>query len=199
MFDIESLLSYGGMALVFLTVYGQTGLLFCFFLPSGGLMFTAGVFIANGKLDTNLFTACIILTIAAILGNITGYWLGFKTGPLLNQRKDSRFYQGRHLQAAREFYGRHGGTALIAGFFFPVIRTFSPMVAGMIKMNLQRFLLFTIIGSMAWITCFVSAGYAVGRLPLLKPYLNFIVPAIIIIVTFPMLIRIFKIFRKPVK
>src|SRR6476646_10493691 len=104
MFDIESLLSYGGLAIVFLTVYGQTGLFFCFFLPSGGLMFTAGVFFANGILGTDLFTSCSLLIVAAILGNITGYWLGFKTGPLLQQRKDSRFYEGRHLRAAQEFY-----------------------------------------------------------------------------------------------
>ena len=74
MFDIESLLNYGGLALVFLAVYGQTGLFFCFFLPSGGFMFTAGVFIANGRLGTNVFAACIILTIAGILGNTTGYF-----------------------------------------------------------------------------------------------------------------------------
>ena len=199
MFDLESLLSYGGLALVFLTVYSQTGLFFCFFLPSGGLMFTAGVFIANGKLETNLFAACIILTLAAILGNITGYLFGYKTGPIFYQRKDSKFYDSKHLLAAQSFYTRHGGAALAAGFFLPVIRTFSPMVAGMIKMNFQRFLLFTALGSIAWSTSFVSAGYLVGRMPLLKPYLNYIVPVIIIVVTIPVVMRIVKAFRKPAK
>src|SRR6266498_5010896 len=96
-FDLDSLIRYGGLLIVFLAVYGQTGLFFCFFLPSGGLMFTAGVFVASGVLHYNIFAVCFFLILASLLGNMTGYWLGKKTGPFLHNRKDSRFFKRGHL------------------------------------------------------------------------------------------------------
>jgi len=192
MFDAESLINYGGLLLLFLAVYGQTGLFFCFFLPSGGLLFTAGVLIATGSFDHTLFTVCSLLIIAAILGNITGYWFGRKTGPLLSQRKDGGFFRQQHLQAATNFYRKYGAFALAAGLFLPLIRTFAPIVAGMIR----RFLLFTTIGAICWIVSFVMGGYLIGSLPFLKPYLKYIVIGIIVLVTIPIVIRIVQEFRK---
>jgi membrane-associated protein len=196
MFDAESLIKYGGLLLVFLAVYGQTGIFFCFFLPSGGLMFTAGVFVSTGTLNYNIITVCSLLIAAAILGNITGYWFGKKTGPLLYKRKDSKFFKQKHLQAAESFYTKYGGIALAAGLFFPIIRTFSPIVAGMIKVKFSRFFLFIFIGSIAWILSFVLAGYLIGSMPLLKPYLKYIIAGIIVMVTIPVVIKVVKEFRK---
>jgi membrane-associated protein len=184
------------MLLVFLAVYCQTGLFFCFFLPSGGLMFTAGVFIASGKLEYNIITVCILLIVAAVLGNITGYGFGWKAGPVLYKRKESKFFRRQHLQAAENFYKKYGRVALAAGLLFPIIRTFAPIVAGMIKMNFRRFLLFTTIGSIAWILSFVLAGYLIGSLPVLKPYLKYIVLLIVVTVTTPIVIRIVKAFKQ---
>ncbi|HMG66765.1 MAG TPA: VTT domain-containing protein, partial [Chitinophagaceae bacterium] len=124
-FDIESLIRYGGLLLIFLAVYGQTGLFFCFFLPSGGLMFSAGVFVASGSLDYNLFTVCSLLTLASVLGNMTGYLFGKKTGPLLYKKKDSKFFKQKHLKVAENFYQKYGWLALSAGLFLPIVRTFS--------------------------------------------------------------------------
>ena len=196
MFNSESIIQYGGLLFVALAVYAQTGLFFCFFLPSGGLMFTAGVFVAGGKLDYSVLFVCLVLIIAAVLGHITGYAFGRKTGPLLYQRKESRFFRRAHLQAAENFYGKHGGIALLAGPFFPIIRTFAPIVAGMIKMNFRKFLLFTSLGSVAWIGSFVLAGYLVGSVPALKPYLKYIVLFIIVAVTIPIVIRVIREFKK---
>jgi membrane-associated protein len=196
MFDVESLIRYGGILLVFLAVYGQTGLFFCFFLPSGGLMFTTGVFVATGSLHYNLFSICILLTIASLLGNVTGYWFGKKTGPLLHKRKDSRFLKKEYFQKAENFYTKYGGFALTAGLFFPIIRTFAPIVAGMITMNFKKFLLYTFIGSVLWVSSFVSAGFLIASMPFLKPYLKYIIIAIIILVTIPTIIRIIKEFKK---
>ncbi len=195
-FDIESLIRYGGLLLVFLAVYGQTGLFFCFFLPSGGLMFTAGVFVATGGLHYDIFTVCSLLILASLLGNMTGYWFGKKTGPLLYKRKNSGFFKQEHLKAAENFYERYGGIALIVGLFFPIIRTFAPIVAGMIKMNFRKFILFTFIGSVAWILSFVLAGYLIASMPFLKPYLKYIIIAIIVVVTIPVVIRIIGEFKK---
>jgi len=195
-FDAESLIRYGGLLLVCLIVYGSTGLFFCFFIPSGGVLFTAGVFVASGGLHENIFTVCSLLALASFLGNITGYWFGKKTGPLLYKRKDSKFFRQEHLRAAEDFYKKYGGIALMAGLFFPIIRTFAPIVAGMIKMDFRKFILFTFIGSVAWILSFVLTGYLIASMPFLKPYLKYIIIAIIVFVTIPVVIRIFKELKK---
>ena len=192
MFDSESLIRYGGLLLLFLSVFCQTGLFFCFFIPSGGLLFTAGVFIATGDLPENMFIVCSLLIIASFLGNITGYWFGLKAGPKIYKWKESRFFKRKHLTAAETFYKKYGSIALASGLFFPVIRTFAPIVAGMIKLKFSRFMLFTFIGSALWITSFVMAGYLVGIMPFLKPYLKYIVIGIILTVTTPIIIGIFR-------
>jgi len=195
-FDIESLIRYGGLLIVFLAVYGQTGLFFCFFLPSGALMFTTGVFVATGNLHYTIFSVCSLLILASVLGNLTGYLFGYKTGPLLYKRKESKFFRPEHLKAAEIFYKKYGGLALTAGPFFPVIRTFAPIVAGMIRMDLRRFFLYTFIGSVFWILSFVLAGYLLGSMPFLKPYLKYIIIAIIAAVTVPILVRIIREFKQ---
>lgn len=192
MVDSESLIRYGGLLLLFLSVFCQTGLFFCFFIPSGGLLFTAGVFVATGDMHENLVIVCSILIIASVLGNVTGYWIGRKAGPMLYRRKESRFFKHKHLETTETFYKKYGNIALAAGLFFPIIRTFSPIVAGVIKLDLRRFVLFTFLGSVLWITCFVVAGYLVGIMPFLKQYLKYIVIGIILFVTTPIIIGIIK-------
>jgi membrane-associated protein len=191
-FDAESLVRYGGLLLVCLTVYAQVGLFFCFFVPSGVFMFTAGVFAAAGVLHTPVIVVCILLILAAQLGNLTGYWFGKKTGPMLYNRKDSKLFKQQYLRAAQIFYEKYGGTALMFGLFFPIVRTFAPIVAGMVKMDLKKFLLYTFIGSACWILGFVLAGYFMARMPFLKPFLKYIVAGVIIFVTIPLVTRIIK-------
>ena len=199
MFDSESLIRYGGLLLLVLSVFCQTGLFFCFFIPSGGLLFTAGVFIATGDLPENIFIVCSLLIIAACLGNITGYWFGLKAGPILYRRKESRFFKRKHLDAAETFYKKNGNIALAAGLFFPIIRTFAPIVAGMIKLNFSRFVFFTLIGSVLWIVSFVMSGYLIGIMPFLKPYLKYIIIGIILTVTTPVIIGIIRNLNKEEK
>src|SRR5690606_31046198 len=116
------------------------GLFFCFFLPSGALLFMAGVLIANGLFSHNLFVLCSLGVVAALLGNMTGYMIGYKAGPLLYRRPDSRFFKKQHLTAAEDFFHKYGALALSIGVFFPLIRTFGPIVAGIIRMKFGRVL-----------------------------------------------------------
>jgi membrane-associated protein len=177
-------------------VYGQSGLFFCFFLPSGAFMFTAGVFVATGAMDHNIITVCSLLILASVLGNMTGYWFGKKAGPLLYNRKDSRFFRREHLAAAEVFYKKYGRMALTAGAFFPIIRTFAPIVAGMINVNFRQFIISSLSGAILWVLSFVFAGYLIGSMPFLKPYLKYIIIGIIILVTVPIVISIVREFRK---
>jgi len=187
-FDIESLIRYGGLLTVFLLVYGSTGLFFCFFIPTGAVLFTAGIFTATGVLHYDIFTICIILIIASIAGNLTGYWFGWKAGPLLYKRKDSRFFKKQHLKTAETFYNKYGWLALTVGLYLPIIRTFASVVAGMVRLDFRKLLLLTVTGSTVWILSFVLAGYFIGSRPYLKPWLNYIVIGFILAVTIPLVI-----------
>ena len=195
-FDIEALISYGGLLVVFLLVYGSTGLFFCFFIPTGAVLFTTGIFIATGGLQYDVFTACGLLILASVSGNLTGYWFGWKAGPLLYKRKDSRFFKKQHLTTAESFYNKYGWLALTVGLYLPIIRTFASVVAGMVRLNFRRFILLTVTGSVVWILSFVSAGYFIGSRPFLKPWLNYIVIGFILIVTIPLVIWLFKELRR---
>jgi len=191
-FDPESLISHGGLLIVFLLVYASTGLFFCFFIPSGALLFTSGIYTATGDLQYDIFTVCSLLILASVLGNLTGYWFGWKTGPLLYSRKDSRFFKKQHLRTAETFYNKYGWLALTVGLYLPIIRTFASIIAGIVRLNFQRFILLTITGSVVWILSFVLAGYFIGSRPFLKPWLNYIVIGFILIVTIPLIIWMIK-------
>jgi len=195
-FDPESLVSDGGLLIVLLLVYGSTGLFFCFFIPAGAILFTVAIFTATGELQYDIFTVCSLLILASILGNLTGYWFGWKTGPLLYKRKDSRFFKKQHLKTAETFYNKYGWLALTVGLYLPIIRTFASIVAGMVRLDFRRFILLTVAGSVVWILSFVLAGYFIGSRPYLKPWLNYIVIGFILVVTIPLIIWIFKELRK---
>ena len=195
-FDVESLIRNGGLLILFLVVYGSTGLFFCFFLPTGAFLFTGGIFAATGGLNYDIFTICSVLILASVLGNVTGYWLGWKTGPLLYKKEDSRFFKKQHLVTADSFYKKFDWLAIPLAFYLPIIRTFSPVVSGMIPMKFRRFILLTIAGSVIWILSFVLAGYFIGRSPLLKSSVKYIVIAFILVVTVPLIMTTIKEIKK---
>jgi len=194
--DPESLISHGGLLIVFLLVYASTGLFFCFFIPTGALLFTAGIYTATGDLQYDIFTVCSLLILASVLGNLTGYLFGWKTGPLLYSRKDSKFFKKQHLGTAETFYNKYGWLALTVGLYLPIIRTFASIVAGMVRLNFRRFIVRTTAGSMVWVLSFVLAGYFIGSRPFLKPWLNYIVSGFILLVTIPVIIWMIKELRK---
>ena len=194
--DADSIIQYGGLLFVFLAVFAQTGLFFCFFIPSGGLLFSAGIFVATGGLPYSIYFVCILLILASLMGNITGYYFGLKAGPLLNKKNRSGFLKQTYFDKAESFYIKYGNLALAGGLFFPIIRTFSPIVAGMIKLNFTRFVIYTLTGSVLWIVSHVMAGYFIGTMPFLQPYLIYIVAGIILTITVPIIIGIVRSFNK---
>lgn len=195
-FDIEALVRNGGMIIVWLVVYASIGFFFCFFLPVGAVLFVTGVLSATGDLSYDIIIISSLLIPAAILGNLTGYWFGWKAGPLLHKRKDSRFFKQRHLKAADLFYEKYGWLTLTVGLYLPIIRTFAPVIAGIIRLRFRRFIFLTVAGSITWILSFVLGGYFIGSRPFLKPWLKYIVAFFILFVTVPLVVKIVKEFRK---
>lgn len=190
----DKLLKEGGFYVVLFIIYAETGLFFGFFLPGDYLLFLAGMFVATGKLDIHISTLIIGLIIAAIMGNFTGFWFGKKTGPALYKRKDSLFFKKRYLKAAEDYYRKQGAFALIMGRFVPIVRTFAPIVAGIVKLDERKFALFNIIGAVLWVTSLTILGYFLGKRfeKEITHYLFYIIIGFILITTIPLLITFVK-------
>ncbi|MEH3112130.1 DedA family protein [Pedobacter terrae] len=192
--DPEKLLREGGFYLVVFVIYAETGLFFGFFLPGDYLLFLAGMFVATGKLDVNIAVLLAGLCVAAISGNFTGYWFGRKTGPVLYTRKDSFFFKKRYLKAAKEYYQKQGAFALIMGRFVPIVRTFAPIFAGVVKLDFKKFALYNVLGGVLWICSLTLLGYFLGRRfeKEINDYLLYIIIGFILITTIPLLITFVK-------
>lgn len=192
--DPEKLLKEGGFYVVIFVIFAETGLFFGFFLPGDYLLFLAGMFVATGRLDANIFTLIVGLIFAAVAGNFTGYWFGRKTGPVLYSRKDSFFFKKRYLLAAEKYYRKQGAFALIMGRFVPIVRTFAPIFAGVVKLDIKKFALYNILGAILWIASLTLLGYFLGRrfAQQIEEYLVYIIIGFIVITTIPLIITFVK-------
>src|ERR1700753_2035287 len=191
--DARSIISKGGFFLLLIVVFAETGLFFGFFLPGDYLLVLAGLLCATVVLDMNISILILSLIAAGILGNYTGYWFGYRTGPVLFKRNESIFFKKRYVTMAEEFYAKHGGMALVLGRFFPIIRTFAPIFAGVVKVNFRKFTLYNFIGSITWVVTLTLTGYFLGkRYPQLKDYLQYIILGLITVTTIPLVIAFFR-------
>lgn len=192
--DPEKLLKEGGFYVVMFVIFAETGLFFGFFLPGDYLLFLAGMFVATGKLDVNLYVMIVGLVLAAVSGNFTGYWFGRKTGPMLYHRKDSFFFKKRYLKAAEDYYNKQGAFALIMGRFVPIVRTFAPIFAGVVKLDFKRFALYNFAGAIIWIASLTLLGYFLGRRfeKEINDYLLYIIIGFIVITTIPLVYTFVK-------
>ncbi|GGC63903.1 alkaline phosphatase [Pedobacter quisquiliarum] len=192
--DPEKLLREGGFYVVVFVIFAETGLFFGFFLPGDYLLFLAGMFVATGKLDVNIYVLIAGLMAAAISGNFTGYWFGRKTGPVLYQRKDSFFFKKRFLKAAEAYYNKQGAFALIMGRFVPIVRTFAPIIAGVVKLDFRKFALYNILGAILWIASLTLLGYFLGKKfeREINQYLLYIILGFIVITTIPVIIAFLR-------
>ncbi len=192
--DPEKLLKEGGFYLVVFVIFAETGLFFGFFLPGDYLLFLAGMFVATGKLDVNIYLLVVSLVVAAILGNFTGYWFGRKTGPVLFKRKDSLFFKKKYLEAAEKYYNKQGAFALIMGRFVPIVRTFAPIIAGVVKLDFRKFAFYNIAGAIIWICSLTLLGYFLGKkfATQIEEYLVYIIIGFIVITTIPLITAFFK-------
>ncbi len=207
----------GGLWLLLLVVFAETGLFVGFFLPGDSLLFVAGIFahkmengdpglahqflklIGLGNVQNefvDLFVLVGLISFVGILGNAVGYWTGRKVGPAMFNWKDRFLFKKRYLYQAQEFYTKHGGLAIIGARFLPFIRTFAPIVAGIVKMDRKKFHFYNVIGCIAWVFTMIFAGYFLQKWILqqfgfdLKDHLEIIVIGIVLITTAPVIIKL---------
>ncbi len=167
-------------------IFSETGLLIGFFLPGDSLLFTTG-FLASQQIFS-VFPLMAVLSVAAILGDAVNYQLGYRMGEHVFEKGKLKFVQHKHLMAAKAFYEKHGGKAIIMARFVPLIRTFTPFVAGVAKMNYRQFVFYNIVGGIGWVVSMTVAGYFLGQLPWVKANFEKVVLMIIIISVLPVII-----------
>lgn len=186
-------------------VFAETGLFAGFFLPGDSLLFVAGIysdklaneFVHTGNDILDLLILMVLISIAGILGNFVGFWFGRKSGPFIYHRKDSFLFKRKYLNQAHDFYEKHGGAAIIFARFLPIVRTFAPIIAGVVDMDKKKFAFYNVIGCVAWVAAMLFAGHFLQKIIYnqfgfdLKKHLEVIVIGIILITTLPVLAKLF--------
>jgi membrane-associated protein len=197
-------IEHGGLWLLLFVVFAETGLFVGFFLPGDSLLFVAGIYSTNlaneifptGNEITDLIVLLVMISTAGILGNSLGYWFGNKVGPAMYNWKENILFKRHYLEQAHDFYEKHGGGAIIAARFIPIVRTFAPIVAGIVQMNKSKFFLFNIIGSVSWVFSMLVGGHFLQKWILsefgfdLKLHLEIIVLGIVLVTTAPVIFKL---------
>lgn len=193
LFDVEAIITWGGLAIITFMVFAESGLLFGFVFPGDSLLLTAGFFAAQGKLP--LLPLLILVFVAAILGDNVGYQTGKRLGPRVFKRHDGLFFRREYVIKAQDFYDKHGGKTIILARFFPAIRTFAPIVAGVGKMNWAYFAAYNFIGALLWGVGVIMFGYLIGSA---SPDIeNYLFAAVVIVAHAIMLYIIYHVLKDP--
>lgn len=175
--------------ILFLIVFCETGLVVTPILPGDSLLFAAGALAASGGM--NLWILCAVLIVAAILGDTANYWIGNKSGDVL-QRKFPRIVKPEYLVRTNVFFARYGGKTIIFARFVPIVRTFAPFVAGAGAMTYGRFMLFNVVGALLWVLLLVPAGYLFANVEFVKKNFSVVILAIIVLSVLPGVIEIMR-------
>ncbi len=194
--DYEKIIQVGGLWLLLLVIFAETGLLVGFFLPGDNLILFSGIIckVKPELLGLSYFPLVSLMFFAAVLGYFTGYWFGYKTGSKLYARKDSFFFKQKHLEATNKVYEKYGGNkTIVIARFLPYIRTFAPIIAGVLKKNFKSFVVYNLIGAFLWIVGLTAIGYALGEIfPNIMDYMGYIFTALIIITAIPFIRLLLK-------
>ncbi|MFM8649130.1 MAG: DedA family protein [Actinomycetota bacterium] len=192
LFDIESWLESGGVLLLAAIVFAESGLLIGFFLPGDSLLFIAGFLSssAGGEVLPPLPVVAAATFVAAVAGDQVGYLFGRRVGPNLFDRNESRFFNPRNVQKAKDFLDRHGAKTIVMARFVPIVRTFAPIVAGVGRMNYRTFVTFNIVGGLLWGVGVTTLGYFLGEISWIESNIEIALIVIVLISVLPMLIEI---------
>jgi membrane-associated protein len=191
LYDVEGLIRWGGYFILFAIVFAETGLLIGFFLPGDSLLVAAGLAASQGLLE--IWSLCLLLTAASISGNSLGYFIGRKAGPTLFNKKDSFLFSKANVQKAQAFYEKHGGKAITFAQYIPIVRTFTPVVAGITQMDYRRFLTYSVMGAFVWVWPLTMGAYFLGKtIPDFEKNIHYAIGIVILVSLLPIVIEYFK-------
>ncbi len=173
-------------------VFAECGLLLGFFLPGDSLLFTAGLFVANGAIGAPLWLVCLVLVAAAVLGNACGYWIGRAAGPAIFDKPRSRLFNPAHVLKTQEFFDKYGNRAIVLGRFVPVVRTFITVMAGVGRMEPKRYLTYSLIGGVAWAAGVTLLGFWLGQFAFVRANIELILILIVAISVLPIAVELVR-------
>ncbi|RKE55688.1 DedA family protein [Sphingobacterium detergens] len=190
------IVSHGGLYLLLFIIFAETGILIGFFLPGDPILFIAGMIVSNMSISPSeqvptLLYWIVLVSLAAILGNFVGYWCGKVFGKRIMSMEDSWFFKKSYIFKAQEFYEKRGGGAIVLARFLPIVRTFAPIVAGIVGMEFRKFVLYNVIGAVVWAGSLVTLGYLLGENVWVKENLELVIIVIVLIATAPVIIKAF--------
>ncbi|MFT4734119.1 MAG: membrane-associated protein [Algoriphagus sp.] len=184
----EEIIQTGGLIAIVLIVYIENGLFFGFFLPGDYLLFLSGVFCGLGFLKVNIFLLLIAIFVAAFLGSYTGYASGYYFGEAIQNKKENLFFKRKYINRTKKYFDKFGSRTLIIARFLPIIRTFAPIMAGVVKMKPILFALYNFIGAFFWVISLVGGGYYFGvNFPWITDYVHYVVIFFLAITTFTLI------------
>jgi membrane-associated protein len=186
--DPTHLINTFGLIGIMVIIFAETGLLVGFFLPGDSLLFTAGLLVAGG-LVAPLWVVLLLLPVAAVLGNLVGYWIGRKAGPAVFNRPDSRLFKAEYVERSQAFFDRNGARTIMLARFVPIVRTFATVMAGASRMNFRRYALYTVIGGVAWAAGVTLLGYWLGQITVVRNHVELFILAIVAISLIPVVLE----------
>lgn len=186
--DPTHLINTFGLVGIMAILFAECGLLVGFFLPGDSLLFTVGLLVARG-LVAPLWLLLVLLPLAAVAGNLAGWWIGRMAGPAVFDRPDSRLFKARYVDRARVFFERHGTRTVVLARFVPVVRTFATVMAGAARMDFRRFAVYSLIGALAWTTCVTLLGYWLGQIALVRTHVELFIVGIVVLSLVPVAIE----------
>ena len=166
-------------------IFAECGLLIGFFLPGDSLLFTVGLLVSQDKIGYPLWLCCVVLFVASMIGNASGYAIGAKAGPKIFQREDSRIFRRKYVDKTAEFFDKYGNRAIVLARFVPVVRTFITVMAGVGDMGFRRFMIYSTVGGLLWASGVTVLGYYLGQISFVRNNIEAMLLAIVLVSVVP--------------
>ena len=195
--DPQHLIDTVGLIGILAIVFAECGLLVGFFLPGDSLLFTAGLLVASGHLSTPIGLLCVLISIAAIAGNLVGYEIGRSLGPAVFKRPESRLFRREYVDHTQAFFDKYGGRAILLARFVPIVRTFITVMAGVGKMDRRTYTIYSIVGGALWGTSITLLGFWLGNVEFVKKNLEFILIGVVLVSVLPVAFEVLRQRRAP--
>ena len=189
--DPTHLINTFGLIGIMVIIFAETGLLVGFFLPGDSLLFTAGLLVAGG-LVAPLWAVLLCLSLAAVLGNLVGYWIGHRAGPAVFNKPESRLFKAEYVERSAAFFERNGARTIVLARFVPIVRTFATVMAGASRMDFRRYTIYSVIGGIAWAAGVTLLGYWLGQVAVVRDHVELFILAIVAISLIPVALEFLR-------
>jgi membrane-associated protein len=192
----EHLVNTFGLAGLMIIIFAECGLLIGFFLPGDTLLFSAGLLAAVGTFTINIWVVAVLVPLAAVIGNLVGYWIGYRAGPAIFNKPESRLFKAEHVQRSHAFFERYGARTIVLARFVPIVRTFATVMAGASRMRFATYAVFSVIGGVIWAAGVLLLGYFLGHIPFVRdtvrPLIEPVLVAVVLLSFVPMSIELWR-------